>query len=68
MQFRRDALIRKYGAEITLPELLQKLTECPRQAGAEEACGMTYANLRSGISQKITPDHLDGLLGIPPTL
>jgi hypothetical protein len=62
-RYRRDALIRQYGA-IALADLPQKVANCSRQ----DACEMTYANLQSAAARKVRRDPLDEFLGIPPTL
>jgi hypothetical protein len=62
--YRKDALVRQYGGGLTLAELLEKVAGCPEQG----ACDVAFVNLHSRIRRKLQPDHLDGLLGIPPTL
>ena len=45
-QYRRDALIAKYGLEETMPDLRHLLAQCLRHGAPGQACGVYYADLK----------------------
>ena len=44
-QYRLDTLIKKYGADTTLPDLRPVIAQCERRGQLGTACGIYYVDL-----------------------
>jgi hypothetical protein len=45
-QYRKETLMGRFGADITMSDLRHKIANCPRCDAPGEACGVYFANLR----------------------
>jgi hypothetical protein len=45
-QYRKETLMGRFGADITMPDLRQKIANCPRRDAPGEDCGAYFVNLR----------------------
>jgi hypothetical protein len=44
-QYRKQNLIKRYGAEIPLPDLREEIVQCERRGLMHDACGVHYVGL-----------------------
>jgi hypothetical protein len=56
-QYRKETLIREYGPDIVVPDLLVTLAKCPRHGAMGDACGVVYADIRSGMDRHAEDDR-----------
>ena len=45
-QYRIDRLLRRFGPDITLPDLRHELAQCPRRGSMSDPCQVEYEGLR----------------------
>jgi hypothetical protein len=44
-QYRKQTLIERYGADIGLPDLREKIAQCERARSMHDMCGVHYVGL-----------------------
>jgi hypothetical protein len=44
-QYRRSTIIRRFGADASMPDVLRRLAACERAGNASDPCGVRYPDL-----------------------
>ena len=44
-QYRRATLVQRFGADASMPDVLHRVSECPRVGNASDPCGAFYPDL-----------------------
>jgi hypothetical protein len=44
-RYSRRSLVARFGADASMPDVLPKLTACPRRGNASDPCGVIYPDL-----------------------
>jgi hypothetical protein len=44
-QYRRAALVQRFGANASVPDVLHRIAQCPRVGNASDPCGVCYPDL-----------------------